>query len=166
MFKHCIPDTTDCRYAKEMLVKSEVVIMPVIMKDEKKYADCVEILDQLQKWIYQIYSAAGLCSSELDPITEAPVPTIGFTSRPDQPASHARPTASKEDPLCGLKIPCFGDQLTRFCLAGAKNLWSGCHSAKNRLDHFYPFCIVDWHTKRSFLKVILQVYKNMACFQI
>ena len=55
------------------------------MKDEKKYADCIEILDQLEKWTYQIYLAAGLCSSELDPITEAPMPTIGCTSRPDQP---------------------------------------------------------------------------------
>ena len=166
MFKHCIPDTTDCRYVKEMSVKSEVVIMPVIVKDEKKYADCVGILDQLEKWTYQIYSAAGLCSSELDPITEAPMPTIACTSRPDQPASHARPTASKEDPLCGVKIPCFGDQLTRVRLAGAKDLRSGCHSAKDRLDNLYPFCIVDWHTKRSFLKVILQACKNTACFKI
>ncbi len=38
-------------------------------------------------------------------------------------------------------------------MAGSKDLHAGCHSAKQRLDHLYPFCIVDWHTKRSFLKV-------------
>ncbi len=43
--------------------------------------------------------------------------------------------------------------LTAFPTAGAKDLRAGCHSAKQRLDHLYPFCIVDWHTKRSFLKV-------------
>ena len=154
MFKHCVPDATDCQHAKEMSIKSEVVIMPIIMKDEKKYADCVGILDQLEKWTQDIYSAAGLCQSEPAP-TDANVPIIGCTSRADQPASHARPTASEEDPLCGVKIPCFGDQLTRVRLAGAKDLRSGCHSAKDRLDHLYPFCIVDWHTKRSFLKVKL-----------
>ena len=55
------------------------------------YADCVrEIIDQLEKWTYQIYSATGLCSSELDQITETPMPTNGWqTFRPGQLASHS-----------------------------------------------------------------------------
>ncbi|XP_028403253.1 uncharacterized protein LOC114525978 [Dendronephthya gigantea] len=160
MFRDYIPARTNCEYEKEMARKSEVLTMPVVMKDEKKYSDCVDVLDQLEKWTHEIYAAAGLCS--LDPDTlEDVTPTIGTTSRPDQPASHVPPVHSNSDPLHGVKIPCFGDQLTRVRFAGAKDLRAGCHSARQRLDHLYPFCIVDWHTKRSFLKTIFKkLYKN------
>ena len=166
-FKGCVSQTTDCHHAKEMATKSNVVIMPILMKDEKKYSECVDVLDQLEKWTYDIYSAAGLCTSSdapaqstyQPPSSDTTVPTIGHSSRPDQPASHVPPTASENDPLKGIKIPCYGDQLTRVRFAGAKDLRAGCHTAKQRLDHIYPFCIVDWHTKRSFLKV-LYIYCN------
>ena len=55
----------------------------------------------------------------------------------------------RRDPRPGVKVPCFGDQLTRVRLAGAKDLRAGSHTAQDRLDHLYPFRIVD----RSFLKV-------------
>ena len=172
-FKACIPQTTDCQHAKEMATKSNVVIMPILMKDEKKYSECVDILDQLEEWTHNIYSAAGLCTTSnahtkstsqppahdattptsQPPASDATIPTIGSRSRPDQPASHLPPAASEDDPLKGVKIPCYGDQLTRIRCAGAKDLRAGCHTPKHRLDHLYPFCIVDWHTKRSFLKV-------------
>ena len=58
-----------------------------------------------------------------------------------------------DDPLHGVRVPIFGDQLTRVRLAGAKDLCVGCHPAQQRFDHLYPICIVDWHTKRSYLKV-------------
>ncbi len=45
MFKTCISGSTDCAYAAEMGSKSEVLIMPIIMKDEKKYAEVVDVLD-------------------------------------------------------------------------------------------------------------------------
>lgn len=156
MFKAFVAESTYCKYADEMGRKSEVVTMPVIMKDEKKYAEVVDVLDQLEKWTQEIYTAAGLCSPNPEDSHDI-TPTIGTTSRPDQPAAHAPPTASENDPLCGVKIPCYGDQLTRVRLAGAKDLRAGCHSAKQRLDHLYPFCIVDWHTKRSFLKVLTMI---------
>ena len=153
LFKQYVPESTNCIYPEEMAQKSVVITMPIIMKDEKKYAEVVDVLDQLETWTHKIYSAAGLCSS--DPkSSDDTTPTIGTTSRPDQPASHVPPLASDSDPLCGVKVPCFGDQLTRVRFAGARDLRSGCHTAKQRLDHLYPFCIVDWHTKRSFLKVI------------
>ena len=76
------------------------------------------------------------------------------TSRPDQPASHVRPVSSTSDALQNVKVPCFGDQLSRVRFAGAKDLRSGSHTARDRFDHIYPFRIVDWHTKRSFLKVM------------
>ena len=152
MFKSYVPQTTQCIYAKEMSAKSEVLTMPVLMKDEKKYSDCVDILDQLEKWTYEIYSAAGLCSVDKE-LSEDIIPAIRATSRPDQPAAHVPPAATESDPLHGVKIPCYGDQLSRVRMAGAKDLCAGCHLTKHRLDHIYPFCIVDWHTKRSFLKV-------------
>ena len=85
--------------------------MPILMKDEKKYSECVDVLDQLEKWTYEIYSAAGLCTSSdapaqstyQPPCSDTTVPTIGHSSRPDQPASHVPPTASEDDPLKGIK---------------------------------------------------------------
>ena len=100
----------------------------------------------------EIYSAGGLCLPS-GKANDDTTPVIAAHSRPDQPASHVPPSTSKSDPLHGVKIPCFGDQLTRVRMAGSKDLSAGCHLAKQRLDHLYPFCIVDWHTKRSFLKV-------------
>ena len=64
MFKPHTPQVNDCDYAKEMSTQSEVVTMPILMKDEKKYAECVDVLDQLEKWTHDIYSSAGLCSSD------------------------------------------------------------------------------------------------------
>ena len=151
MFQSYVPQQTDCLYTKEMSIKSDVITMPILMKDEKKYSQCVDVLDELEKWTYEIYSAAGLCDDA--PTDNVPTATIGCSSRPDQPASHVRPTVCHDDPLQGVRIPCFGDQLTRVRFAGAKDLRAGSHSAKDRLDHLYPFCIVDWYTKRSFLKV-------------
>jgi glutaredoxin len=55
---------TDCAHAEEMARKSEVMTMPVVIKDEKKYANVVEVLDQLEKWMHEIYTAAGMCSSD------------------------------------------------------------------------------------------------------
>lgn len=170
-FQHSLsPSVTPCRYSDEMAEKSKTVTMPIVMKDEKKYAECVDLLDQLEHWTHQIYSAAGMCqlsdSSHSDsvpaalsasplpaPPPPAPPPTIQLHSRPDQPGSHIPPTSSVEDPLRGVKVPIFGDQLTRVRLAGAKDLRAGCHTAQERFDHLYPICIVDWHTKRSYLKV-------------
>ena len=150
MFKPYMPESTVCSHAEEMARKSEVI---TIMKDEKKYAEVVDILDQLEKWTHEIYAAAGLCSPNTESSDDA-TPTIGTTSRPDQPASHVPPVATDCDPLRGVRVPCYGDQHTRVRFAGALDLRAGCHSAKQRLDHLYPICIVDWHTKRSFLKVL------------
>ena len=121
--------------------------MPVVMKDEKKYAEVVDVLDQLEKWTHEIYTAAGLCSPNTEPSDD----------RPDQPTSHFPPVASDCEPLRSVKVLCFSDQLTRVRFAGARDLRAGCHSAKQRLDHLYPICIVDWHTKRSFLKVLYDI---------
>lgn len=146
------PDHTPCEYHEEMNTKSVVVPLPVLLKDEKKYAEVVDVLDQLELWAREIYSKAGLCVPT-DPDHVPPGPVVGPPARPDQPASHVPPVPQIEDPLANVTIPCYGDQLTRVRLAGAKDLRAGCHTPQDRLDHLFPFRIVDWHTKRSFLKV-------------
>jgi hypothetical protein len=93
-----------------------------------------------------------MCKDQPDQPSVSP-PLVEVPTRPDQPRSHIPPKASDFDPLQGVKIPCFGDELTRVRFAGARDLRSGCHTAKQRLDHLYPYRIVGWHTKRSFLKV-------------
>ena len=101
----------------------------------------------------EIYSKAGKCAPP-DQEHVPPGPPIAAPSRPDQPASHVPPVPQPDDPLANVKVPCFGDQLTRVRLAGAKDLRAGSHTPQDRLDHIYPLRIVDWHSKRSFLKVI------------
>ena len=71
----------------------------------------------------------------------------------DQPLSHVHPAADPNDPLAKIKVPCYGDQLTRVQVAGAKDLRAGCHTVKDRTDHVYPVKCANWHCKRSFLKV-------------
>ena len=82
---------------------------------------------------------------------------ISRSAHPTRPTQspHSTSFITAYDPLQGVKIPRFGDELTQVRLAGARDLRSGCHTAKQRLDHLYPYRIVGWHTKRSFLKVIL-----------
>ena len=109
-----------------------------------------------------MYSKAGLCA----PPEEGhvlPGPPIAAPSRPDQPLSHVPPVTAAADLLVRVRILCFGDQLTRVRLAGAKDLRAGSHTPQDKLDHLYPFRIVDWHTKRSFLKV--RTILNMDLFR-
>ena len=65
---------------------------------KKKYADVVDVLDQLEAWVREIYSKAGLCV----PLEEGhvpPGPPIAAPSRPDQPLSHVPPETIADDPL-------------------------------------------------------------------
>ena len=153
--KDVLPDHTDCQYREEMSSQSVVVPLPVLMmKNMNEYADLAHVLDQLEVWVREIYAKAGLC----DPLNEDdihPGPTVEPPSRPDQPASHVPPRPTEYEPLLNVTIPCFGDQAVRVRLAGVKDLRERSHTAKDRLDHLYPFRIADWHAKRSFLKVTM-----------
>ena len=151
--KPYIPEELALReHSEKMALKSEIMMLPILMKDEKKYSDCVDVLDQLEQWTEDIYKASGIYNFQ-PTSSSAPHPTVQVPTRPDQPRSHIPPVASDTDPLKDVKIPCFGDELTRVRFAGARDLRSGCHTPKQRLDHLYPYRIVGWHTKRSFLKV-------------
>ena len=45
MFKPVTNQGPASCYVKEMATKSEIVTMPILLKDEKKYSGCVDILD-------------------------------------------------------------------------------------------------------------------------
>ena len=152
-FKDLIPSQTSCQFKKEMKSQSQVIPFPVLMNDEKKYSELVDMIDTLESWVHELCSKAGVSASHNSGI---PVlfsqPQIGTGSHPSQPAEHVPPVHS-DDPLP--TIPCYGDQLSRVRMAGAKDIRAGCHTAAERLDHLYTFRIADWHTKRSYLKVSL-----------
>ena len=142
--------------SEKTALKSEIMTLPVLMKDEKKYSDCVDVLDQLEQWTEDACKASGIYNFDhLSSTVSHPV--VQVPTQPDQPRSHIPPVGSQTDPLGGVKIPCFGDELAQVRFAGAQDLRSGCHTPKQRLDHLYPYCIVGWHAKRSFLKVNFKI---------
>ena len=143
-----VPKHTLCPYSKEMSSPSVVVPFPVMMKDEKTYSELVDVLDAMEVWVHDIYSRAGVLPDDANLIH--PGPPVQAPARAGQPAAHT-PSVENSDSIP--QVPCYGDQLTRVRMAGAKDLRAGTHTPKDRLEHLYPFRIVDWHTKRSFLKV-------------
>ena len=76
---------TDCEYADLSSEKSEIVTLPILLKDEKKYSDCVEILGQLEEWTHEIYEASDLPEKES---SSPSTPLIGDYANPDQSRSH------------------------------------------------------------------------------
>ena len=148
-----IPAHTSCRYQQEMASQSVIVPLPLLKKDEKKYLDIVNVFDQLEGWVHDICSKAAICDIPTNQDNTPPNLPVNARSRPDQLSAHIPPTSDPNDPVRNLKIPCFGDQLTRVRLAGAKDLRSGSHTPRDRFEHIHPVRIVDWDTQRSFLKV-------------
>jgi hypothetical protein len=158
-----------------MKSKSVVVPFPVLLKDEKKYSEIVDVMVQLETWIHQIYKAGkipdirseSVDTNSPDPVTSSSIPSTA-ASRPDQPLSHVHPATDPTDPLANTRVPCYGDQLSRVRLAGAKDLRAGCHTARDRLDHIHPIKVADWHCKRSFLKVnsnkIISLFSKLFIF--
>ena len=60
--KELIPAHLPTAYSQEMSAKSVVIPFPVLKKDEKKYSEVVDVLDQLETWVYDIHNKAGLVS--------------------------------------------------------------------------------------------------------
>ena len=82
-----VPAHTSYRYQQEMASQSVVTPLPVLMKDEKKYSDIVDVLDQLEGWVHDIYSEAGICD----------IPTNQDHTPPDLPVN-ARPDLTNHLP--------------------------------------------------------------------
>ena len=64
------------KHSKETKKKSIVVNLPIIMKDEKKYSECVEIMDQLETWVEDVIAAANVApSAKLDSSSQLSPPS-------------------------------------------------------------------------------------------
>ncbi len=115
--------------------------------------------------VHKIYAKAGIIKDSKsydDKRSDDPsvIRDLSAASRLDQPLSHAHRTPDPHDLLAKVRVPCYGDQLSRVCMAEAKDLRAGCHIARDRIDHIHPIKVADWHCKRSFLKVCLYTKKG------
>ena len=57
-YQGLVPEHTPCPYSEKMKSPSVVVPFPVLMKDEKKYSDLVDVLDTMEVWVHELYTKA------------------------------------------------------------------------------------------------------------
>ena len=105
--------------------KSEVFPLPIQFKDEKKYADVVDILASHEATFETIFKAA---TDNEGPEQETYIPA-------------------------DFNCPSGGDQLTRVRFTYGRKLRAGAHTSKDRLEHSQPDVIELFHTKQAFLTV-------------
>ena len=113
------------RYTNEMSSKSEVFPLPIQFKDEKKYADVLDILASHEATFETIFKAA---TDNEGPEQETYIPA-------------------------DFNCPSGGDQLTRVRFTYGRKLRAGAHTSKDRLEHSQPDVIELFHTKQAFLTV-------------
>lgn len=108
----------------EMRLKTSLYPLPMHFKDEKKLADMVDILCELEETLNGVWQKSGA--------------TIDGSGNfiPDD-----------------FSCPFSGDQLTRVRATSARNLRAGCHTATDRLAHTGPDVFELWHAKQNFLMV-------------
>ena len=95
-----VSDHTPSLYEEEMSSRSLVVPFPMLMRDEKKYADLVHVLDQLEVWLHELYAKAGLCSPlEAGSAQSSEIIAGSVSARPGQPQAHVPPVLDDNDPL-------------------------------------------------------------------
>lgn len=75
-------------------------------------SDLFDVLDQFEAWVREMYVKSGRCTPPNEDHVP-PGPPIAAPCRPDQPSSHVPPVPTADDPLAKVRIPYFGDQLTR-----------------------------------------------------
>ena len=147
--KKVIPEHIKHQYSDQMSKKSTIIPLPTLDFNENLYPDCVGILRQYEKWIFEIYKEAGhLDGVDFNP--ENPELPENLVTPPDQPGAHI--------PSEGIKVPFSGDQLTRVRFAGSKHLLAGAHTSFDRFEHCYPFKPVMWHTKASLLQAAYSLF--------
>ena len=149
IFKNVYPKHIAHRFSSEMSKKYSFATLPIIDADERRYQDCVLILRTYEKWIWELFSKAGIVTGEI-PDINVNEELLSETAAPGQP--RAQVVFTKDDPMKENKIMFAGDQLTRVRFAGAKDLLSGSHTPTDRLEHCSPFKPVMWHTKASLVQ--------------
>eukprot|EP00731_Ephydatia_muelleri_P006316 Em0003g564a len=113
-------------HSKAMSMKSEVVPLGVILKDENKLDDMVQIMDELHKYVPSIRSVENFEDENGDMLT---MDIHHF--------SH---------------ILLSGDQLTTARAIGSQRIRKNSVDAVARLQGFIPVT-EDWHTKVCYMKV-------------
>ena len=152
--KAVLPEHIPHPYQNQMAQKSVVIPMPLLQKDEKYYNDMVDILDQGEKWIREIYAKAGIVRLQNEQHIERLEDHTGQHAAPDQPNGHVV-LNDNQDPLDGISCSFGGDQLTRVRAAGAADLRADTNNPAERFDHLKPFICEKFHTKASFVQVRL-----------
>lgn len=155
--KSIVPQHIPHKYQQEMAKKSTIVPLPMQMKDEKKYEDVVDILDAYEQELEDIYVKACVVRKPNRPEPQKPAHiTSGESATPDQAGAHFNKDDA-DDHMKGVSLPFGGDQMTRVRFAGAKDLRSGAHTAKQRFDHCSPFVSELFHTKMAYVQVIINI---------
>ena len=65
-----------------------------------------------------------------------------MSTQPDQPRGHVPPAQSENDPLAGIKIPCYGDELTIINLRITK-------SVSTKLNKYIVFTMQTYKKLKS-----------------
>ena len=124
VWKGMCPSHIEHTHSDEMSRKSKLFPLPMHFKDERKLAEMVDILCELEEVFEGCWEKSDMSDKR------------NGTHIPDQ-----------------FVCPFSGDQLTRVCGTSARNLRAGCHRAKVRVSHTEPDMIELWHTKQNFLMV-------------
>eukprot|EP00731_Ephydatia_muelleri_P002182 Em0001g2182a len=109
-------------YSKQMALKSEVVPLGVMLKNENVLGDMIDILDGLHRYI-----PTTTTSQTLDVCAES---------------GHTRAVEVKLQNFS--YIPLGGDQLTIARIRGSQSILSNSDNGEERLEGFVPV-IEDWH---------------------
>lgn len=153
-------------YEREMALESTIVPLSMILKDEKKYDDVVDILDYYEQELEDIYAKAGIIEKPAETKEVKKLASIeGQTSAVDQPQAHFNKMDDDDHMKAAIAVPFGGDQMTRVRFVGTRDLRSGTHTAKERLDHCSPFFLAPFHMKIAFVQVQYTLYfiVNYSC---
>ena len=104
--------------------KTSLFPMPMHFKDEKKLADMVDILCEIEETLKRVWQKSGATND-------------------------GSGNFIPDDYSC----PFSGDQLTRVRATSARHLRAGCHTLTDRLAHTEPDVFELWHAKQNLLMV-------------
>ncbi|XP_046583753.1 uncharacterized protein LOC124290951 [Haliotis rubra] len=121
-----LPDHIPHRFSDTMAKKSIIVPSRLMILNEAKYEDCVQILDNTEDILRESFSEALGSSAELEK----------------------------------LKVPFWGDQLTRIRLQYAKPLRAHAPNPIKRFEDVGPFMCTMWHNKQDFLHKAYRRFYN------